>query len=84
MFKVKGALSGLREFLETESPLKIMEKAFYFALKALFVLKIFLSCLCRHVEKRLDQKDEVNFKIYDVTAWETNNCNTHIAQYLKK
>ena len=54
MFKVKGALSGLREFLETESPLKIMKKAFCFALKALFVLKIFLSCLCGHVEKRLD------------------------------
>ena len=26
----------------------------------------------------------VNFKIYDVTYWETNNYNTHIAQYLKK
>ena len=22
--------------------------------------------------------------IYDVTAWLTNNCNTHIAQYLEK
>ena len=28
--------------------------------------------------------DKVNFKIYDVTAWLTNNCNTHIAQYLEK
>ena len=37
-----------------------------------------------HVEKRLDQKDNVNFKIYDVTAWLINNCNTHIDQYLKK
>ena len=26
----------------------------------------------------------VNFKIYDVTDWTTNNCNTHIAQYLQK
>ena len=26
----------------------------------------------------------VNFKFYDVTAWLTNNCNTHIAQYLEK
>ena len=26
----------------------------------------------------------VNFKIYDVTTWLTNNCNTHIAQYLTK
>ena len=34
--------------------------------------------------KRLGQKDKVNSKIYDVTAWLTNNCNTHIAQYLEK
>ena len=24
------------------------------------------------------------FKIYDVTTWEINNCNTHIVQYFKK
>ena len=24
------------------------------------------------------QKDKVNFKIYDVTVWLANNCNTHI------
>ena len=24
----------------------------------------------------------LDFKIYDVTTFETNNCNTHIAQYL--
>ena len=35
-----------------------------------------------HIEKRLDQKNKVNFKIYDVTIWETNNCNTHISQHL--
>ena len=39
----KGALSGLRQFLATESPLKMMKNAFYFTLKALFVLKIFKS-----------------------------------------
>ena len=38
---IKGSLSGLRQFLPTESPLKIMKNAFYFTLKALFVLKIF-------------------------------------------
>ena len=38
---VKGALSGLRQFLETESLLKMMKNAFYFTSKALFVLKIF-------------------------------------------
>ena len=37
----KGVLAGLRQFLATESPLKIMENAFYFTSKALFVLKIF-------------------------------------------
>ena len=25
----------------------------------------------------------VNFKNHDVTDWTTNNCNTHIPQYLK-
>ena len=53
---VKGALSGLRQFLTTESPLKIMKKAFYFTWEALFVLKIikFLSYLFGHESKRLD------------------------------
>ena len=37
----KGALSGLRQFLATESPLKTMKNVFYFNSKALFVLKIF-------------------------------------------
>ena len=38
---VKGELSGLRQFLATVSPLKMMKNAFYFTSKALFVLKIF-------------------------------------------
>ena len=38
---LKGAPSGLGEFLATERPLKVMKNAFYFTLKALFVLKIF-------------------------------------------
>ena len=42
---LKGALSGLRQFLATESPLKMMKNAFYFTSKALFVLKIFKFCL---------------------------------------
>ena len=42
---IKGALSGLRQFLATESLLKMMKNAFNFASKVLFVLKIlkFLS-----------------------------------------
>ena len=39
--EVKGALSGLRQFLAAESPLQMMKNAFYFMSKALFVLKIF-------------------------------------------
>ena len=68
------------------SLLKMMKNAFYFTLKVLFVLKLFrpLSRLFGRIEKQLDQKDKINFKIYDVTAWLTNNCNTHIEQYLKK
>ena len=64
----------------------MMKNAFYFTSKALYVLKIFefLSLLFGHVAKRLDQNDKVNFKIYDITAWLTNNCNTHIDQYLEK
>ena len=52
-FPFKGAFYGLRQFFITESPLKMMKKAFYFTLKALFVLKIFkfLSWLFGHVEK---------------------------------
>ena len=63
-----------------------MKNAFYFILKALFVLKIFkfLSQLFSHVAKRLDKKDVVNFKFYDVATWLTNNCHTHIVQDLEK
>ena len=54
--------------------------------KALFVLKIskFLSWLLGHLGKGLDYKGKVSFKVYDVKTRETKNCNTHIAQYLKK
>ena len=38
---LKGALSGLRRFLATESPLNMMKTFFCFISKALFVLKIF-------------------------------------------
>ena len=29
-----------------------------------------------HVGKQLDKKGKVNFQIYDVTDWKTNNYNT--------
>ena len=55
-------------------------------LKVLVVLEI-STCIFvlnfGNVEKRLDKKAKVNFKIYDITDWTTNNCNTHIAQLLR-
>ena len=60
-----GSLSGLRQFLAIESPLQIMKNAFYFTLKALFILTIFkfLSWYFGHLAKRF------NFKFYGVTTW---------------
>ena len=64
----------------TESFFKIMKNDFYFTLKSPFILKVFKFCLdfFGRVEKRLDWRDKVNFEIYDVTTWLTNNCNTHM------
>ena len=39
---LKGALSNLRQFLATESPLKMMKSIFCFTL-ALFLLEVFQS-----------------------------------------
>ena len=63
-----------------------MKNAFYFMLKAVLIFEIltFTSWLLVYVEKRLDKKAMVNFKVDDVTDWTTNDHNTHIAQYLKK
>ena len=63
-----------------------MKNAFYFMLKALFLAEIFtfLSGPFGYVEKRLDKKAMVNFKMYGFTEWTRNNYNTHIAQYIKK
>ena len=59
----------MKQFLATESPLKLTRNAFYFTLQAVFILKIvkFLSLLLGNIEKQLDYKDKVNFNIYDVT-----------------
>ena len=46
-------------------------------------LSFCLVCLAMY-QNGLIKKDKVNFKFYDVTAWLTNNCNKHTAQYLEK
>ena len=63
-----------------------MRNTFYFMWKALYVLEIFtlLSQRFGYVENRFDRKVKVNFEIYDVTDWETENYNTYIVKYLKK
>ena len=73
-------------FFFNGSLFKMMKNAFYFILKALFVLKIFnfLSWLFGHVKKKwLDSKEKVNFKIYDVTVWLTNNYKCPMPQDVK-
>ena len=84
LFKV--TFSGPRQFLASENPLKcitnVLQMYLYYMLKALFVLNIFkfLSWLFGHLGKRLDKKAKVNFKLYNVTDWETNNYSTYITQ----
>ena len=65
---IKGLLLGLRQFLANESSLKMMRNAFYFMLKALFVLKIFtiLSWHSGYVEKRRNKKLWLISKFYKV------------------
>ena len=46
-------IGGLRQLLATECSLKKMKNAFYFILKAVFVLKILKTLLFGLVEKRL-------------------------------
>ena len=69
MFKVRLSSKRLVFIYFSESSLKMVKDAFYFMLNALFFLKIFtfLSWLFDYVEKRLDKKGMVNFKISDVT-----------------
>ena len=54
-----------------ESPLKITKNILYFKIS---------SFSFGHIEKT----DKVNFKIYDLTIWLIDNCNTRIAQYITK
>ena len=64
----------------------MIKYVFYFLFKALFVLQIFtfLFRVFGFLEKRLDKKVMISFKIYGVTDWTTNNQNTYITKDLKK
>ena len=62
----------MRQSLAAENTLKMKKNAFHFMFKALFVLEVFqiLSWGFGHVQKWLDKKVKVNFKIYDVIDWQ--------------
>ena len=66
---LQGPLMGLRQFLTIKSPLKMMKND-----------EKWFSWLFGYAEKGLDKKAMINFKIYEVTDWATNNYNTHITQ----
>ena len=63
-----------------------MKKALCFMLKALIVREVFtfLPWFLDYVEKRHEKKVVVNFKIYDVTNWTTNNYNADISNTIPK
>ena len=52
--------------------------AFIFFNESPFFLEIYF--FPDFLVEQLHKKAMVNFKIYDVTDWNTSNCNTHIAQ----
>ena len=60
----------------------MMKNVSDFAIKTLFILKIFkfLYGLFGHVEKELDQQVKINFKIYDLATWLTTQ---EISQEIK-
>ena len=62
------------------------EIRFCSSFKSSFVLKIFefLSWLFGYVEKRLDQKAKVNFKIFDVTDCGQQIIPTHILSNISR
>ena len=80
-FLIKSPLSGLKQFLPIKSFWKIIEKNFSITLKALLFSRYLNVCsdFLGHVEKQLYKKAKLDFKIYNVINWETNNYNTHIS-----
>ena len=70
---LKDVPSGLSQFLAAKSPLQMLNFFFYFTSNTFFFHKIFkfLSWLLGDVAKRLDNKDKINCKFCDLTAWLT-------------
>ena len=86
IFLIRDILSDLRLAFATESPLKMMKNAFYSILKALSFLKIFkfLYSIFDHIEKRLVQKDMVNFKYMTLSlSQEESNQKIKLGQLIE-
>ena len=64
----EGALAGLEHFRVIENP---SSKLFSFLRYSNCCPDIF-----GHVGNPLDKKPKANLKIYDITVWLTNSCNT--------
>ena len=85
----KGAFPGLRQFLATESPLKMMKNNFISPQKLFSFSRYLNICLDVLVMNKngLIRKMRLIWNLWRhslVTTWLTNNSNTHITQYLKK
>ena len=59
----------------------MMKNVSYFILKTFLEIFTFLSQLFGYVEKQLNKKVKVNFKIYDVTDWKFSNYDWILSSY---
>ena len=85
--RAKGSFSGMTtKFLATERLVKVIKKNTkkYLLHPPQKLYFLFLFSPFGPVEKRLDMKAMINFKIYDVKNWETNNYNIGFARHLMK
>ena len=85
-FKARSSPSKIVKICFKREALKWWKMIFISRLKLFSFLRYINFCpnFFVHVGKRLHTKAKVNFKVYDITDWQINNCNTHIAQYLKR
>ena len=84
---IKGAFSGLRQFLAIESPLKMMKMLFISPWKLFLFSKYLFFCLNVLVMRKSCLNRKISLISRFVTSQsrkQTMNDNTHIDQYLKK
>ena len=84
LFELPPSKSSWFYLLHNQNPLN---KMFFISSEKLFSFLRYLQFFpdsFGHIGKQLDKKSKVNFKIYDVTNWNTKNYNKHIVRYFKK